>query len=709
MTFLSNNLDSPQKIWDWILSVFQADMSKAMYDTWVKPAQPISFQDAVFTIGCYNQYAADWINSRLRTLIERQLTGVLGQPVKLSVVLLHDLPDEEVDETPGVEKDASGFLDLDDQTTEYQPVYVSLRDAIIQPDRVVKLPVYFLRWLPYVGARTIFEVMGLWQEYYLSSRGKQPNGGEKVATRIENIGQWAGVSRAQLFRDLAPHQPLTWFMNKIETNYETDRSTGRSKKSANKYALYGIPLTPGDAEDLAAFLNRVHIRDRPEQALREAIAAQPKQILQYPFRSPPEDFPKMTPRRITVHEVIREALGHRLNAEQADLADKLADRLLAPGDFLLARWYFLQHWLPLLGPNAAMMILLLRNLCYFNDETGDIREDVWIEGGNTALAARLGIDNPRQIALLFPAALTRGCHKERLTTATNQEMVRRQRIQEWVACFVRRTEYRPNNGDYDWRFHVQRMDPLVPEHEQVKQAAFQLLFSADDQGVLGELYRLLDLHPNGCFETVKNNGMIVLRLSKNGNDCSETLRMVLNDWIETVKMLPNDCFETLLKILKSFKDSQKEKETSPNQDSPRFPEILPAGVGEREHKKRVWELEGLLRRVNSRVRETIITQEKDALALVSWILYGVANLAIQNPLSLAVAKLTDQPELSAGGVFDRLAKLSVVDFAEEYREALTWQGSSNVDWRTAFKGIERERLMLLADLLDLSIDSGEDA
>lgn len=65
MTFLSNNLDSPQKIWNWILSVLQADMSKAMYDTWVKPAQPISFQDAVFTIGCYNQYAADWINSRL--------------------------------------------------------------------------------------------------------------------------------------------------------------------------------------------------------------------------------------------------------------------------------------------------------------------------------------------------------------------------------------------------------------------------------------------------------------------------------------------------------------------------------------------------------------------------------------------------------------------------------------------------------------------
>ena len=50
----------------------------------------------------------------------------------------------------------------------------------------------------------IFEVVGLWQEYYLYSHGKQPKGNEKVATRVERIGQWAGVSRAQLFRDLTP-------------------------------------------------------------------------------------------------------------------------------------------------------------------------------------------------------------------------------------------------------------------------------------------------------------------------------------------------------------------------------------------------------------------------------------------------------------------------------------------------------------------------
>ena len=521
MTFLSGNLDLPQKIWDWMLSTLQPDMSRAMFETWVKPAEPMSFGEGVFTLGCHNQYAIDWLTSRLKTMIERQLSGALGQPVRLTFVLLGSTSfDDDVDDF-NLQNDTAQTIS-DDLQVEYEPVYASLRDALLQPDRVVKMPVYFLRWLPYVGARTIFEVMGLWQEYYLSSRGKQPKGGEKVATRIENVGQWAGVSRAQLFRDLTPGGQLSWFLNKIDTDHERDRGTGRSKKSANKYALYGIPLTPGDAEDLAAYLKRKDIRGNPQQVLREAVAAQPNQILQYPFRAPSENFQNMVPRRITVQDVVREAVGRRLDAELSDLADQLADHLLAPGDFILIRWYFLQNWLPLLGPNAAMMIILLRNLCYFNDETGEIRDEVWVEGGNTALAARLGIDNPRQIALWFPAALERGGHKEVLTQSTSQENARRQRIQELVASFVERTEYRPTSAEYDWHFKVQRMDPLLPEHEQIKRAAFDLLVSAEDEGVVAELFRFLDKLPNDCFETLKNERMIVLRLSKLPNDCSET-------------------------------------------------------------------------------------------------------------------------------------------------------------------------------------------
>ncbi len=72
---------------------------------------------------------------------------------------------------------------------------------------------------------------------------------------------------------------------------------------------------------------------------------------------------------------------------------------------------------------------------------------------------------------------------------------------------------------------------------------------------------------NDCFETVKTEPMVVLRLSDLTNDCSETLKSILNDCLETLDLQANDCFETLLKILKSFKDSLKDKDTSSTQDS----------------------------------------------------------------------------------------------------------------------------------------------
>ena len=705
MTFVSDNFEPPQKIWDWILSNLQQEMSRAWFETWVKPAVPLSFADGVFTLGCHNQYAIDWLNSRLKAMIERQLAGMLSQPVELDIVLLTGVQAEEEGRGDGPEQE------MPDGASDgtYEPVYASLRDMLLQPERVVKMPVYFLRWLPYVGARTIFEVIGLWQEYYLSSRGKQPAGGEKVATRIENVCRWAGVSRAQFFRDFAPGSSLNWFVAKIETDHERDRKTGRSKKSANKYALYGIPLTPGDAEDLTAYLRTKDIQRNPANALREAIAAQPNEILRYPFRAPTENIKELIPRRITVQDVVKSLVGRRLENDVADLADHLSDRLLAQGDFILLSWYFLQNWLPLLGHDAAMLITLLRNQCFFNDETGEIRDTVWIHGGLSNLAARLGIENSRQVTLWFPAAMERGSHKDAVTQATAQENARRQQLQERIAAFVQRSDYRSNGGAYDWCFQVQRIDPLTPEHEQVKQAAFDLLLSADDAAVLDELYSFLDQPANDCFETLKQDGMIVLRLSKTANDCSETLKMVLNDWIETVRTLPNDCFETLLKILRGFKDSQIQKDTPTNQNSSVLLDHLAKQVGDGNVKGSVWNFEDLLRRVNSSNRSALVAQEKSPKAFVSWILYGVANPGVQNPLSLAVARLCDQPGVSAGGVFDRLAGYSPAVFVQLYHRSLTWQGNADPDWKLAFKGIERDRLAQLPDLLNLIIQPGVEA
>jgi hypothetical protein len=704
MAFTENSARSPEQIWSWIQMSLRADMPRANYDTWVHPAQAISFVDDRFVIGCHNDYGLRWLESRLTTTIRRMIECEAGRPVQVEFVLLNQDPFTDKGDEPVPDGDPV----TDHGHFSLEPVYASLRDAIMEPDRVVKMPVYFLRWLPYVGARTVFEVIGLWQEYYLSSHGKQPRGNEKVATRIERVGQWAGVSRAQLFRDLTPGEGLYWFMKKIETDHELDRTTGRSKKSANKYQLYGIPLTPGDAEDLLTFLDQQGIQQDAAGALQTALAVQPSEILQYPFRRHSDSFLKMSPHRISVQDVIRKAVGKKLDAQLADLADQLADRLLAPTDFIIIRWYFLQHWLPKLGHDAAMFILLLRNLCYFNDETGEIRDDVWVKAGYETLADRLGLDNPRQVALWLPPAFARGGQKAERSKSTNQEMARRELLQKHIACFVERLDYRSISQEgYDWHFRVQRYDPLSPEHETVKQAAFRLLSAVENARMLDDLLSLFSDLPNDCFETLKNEPMIVLRRSKLSNDCCETLAPILKDCFETLMDLPDDCFETLLKTLKGFKDSRKERDSITNPDSSK-PEGCPnhqEGVGAVQQGE--WNLERLLARVNAKRRQVLISQEKSAVPFLSWILYGAANPSIQDPLGLAVSKLMDQSGMNAGGAFLRLANLAPEQLIQLIRMEMSMQNPSNRDWRLAMKSIHRERMILLSDLLGIPIEEGE--
>lgn len=706
MALIENSPRSPEQIWSWIQTCLHADMPRSNYESWVQPARAVSFENDRFVIGCCDDYGRRWLESRLTTMIRRMLECEVGRSMQVEFILLDS---ETVLEDDQEAESSEGQGSVAEELT-LEPFYASLRDAILEPDRIVKMPVYFLRWLPYVGARTIFEVVGLWQEYYLSSHGKQPKGNEKVATRIERVGQWAGVSRAQLFRDLTPGAPLYWFMNKIETDHELDRATGRSKKSMNKYLLYGIPLTPGDAEDLSTYLVKNGVKQDAVSALQKAVTAQPVEILRYPFHQPSPTFSQMTPHRISVQEVVREAVGKKLDAQLSDLADQLADRLLAPTDFLMIRWYFLQHWLPKLGHNPAMFILLLRSLCYFNDETGEIRDDVWMTDGYETLAARLGLDNPRQVAQWLPPAIAKAEKKTHRTESTKREMARREQLQDWIACFVKRSDYRQNGrGAYDWHFQVQRYDSLIPEHETVKRAAVELLAAADKAGVLTDLLALQKELTKDCFETLKHEPMIVLRRSNLSNDCCETLEPILNDCFATLQGLPEDCFETLLKTLKSFKDSDQEKDTFTNRDISIHQDDHDVDSGVEVVQNGRWSLEILLEKVSPKRRNTLLDQENSAVPFLSWILYGAANAMIQDPLGLAVSKLTDQPGVGAGGAFDRLAKLPPGQLIQLVQLEQSMRYPSTRDWRMAMKHIRTERVLLLSDLLGLPSVGEEEA
>jgi chromosomal replication initiator protein len=78
-----------QQAWQATLGQLQMEMSKAAYDTWVRNAELVSYEQETFTVGVPNAYARDWLESRLSSTITRQLTGIMGKPQLIRFVVWH--------------------------------------------------------------------------------------------------------------------------------------------------------------------------------------------------------------------------------------------------------------------------------------------------------------------------------------------------------------------------------------------------------------------------------------------------------------------------------------------------------------------------------------------------------------------------------------------------------------------------------------------
>ena len=83
--------------WLAVLGQLQVDMPRSSFDTWVKDAEFVAFEDDTFIIGVNNAYARDWLESRLTSTSIRILTGMMKRSVKLRFVVWQlDAPKEEL-------------------------------------------------------------------------------------------------------------------------------------------------------------------------------------------------------------------------------------------------------------------------------------------------------------------------------------------------------------------------------------------------------------------------------------------------------------------------------------------------------------------------------------------------------------------------------------------------------------------------------------
>lgn len=76
-----------EQAWQAVLGQLQMEMPKAAYETWVRDAEFISYEDGSFIIGCQNAYARDWLQSRLSSTIVRLLTGMMNRAVEVRFIV----------------------------------------------------------------------------------------------------------------------------------------------------------------------------------------------------------------------------------------------------------------------------------------------------------------------------------------------------------------------------------------------------------------------------------------------------------------------------------------------------------------------------------------------------------------------------------------------------------------------------------------------
>jgi len=76
------------QIWQAAQGELQLQMTRATYDTWVKPTTVMSYADGELVIGTPNTYTQEWWQNRLRTTVRRILVGIVGHTIEVRFVVV---------------------------------------------------------------------------------------------------------------------------------------------------------------------------------------------------------------------------------------------------------------------------------------------------------------------------------------------------------------------------------------------------------------------------------------------------------------------------------------------------------------------------------------------------------------------------------------------------------------------------------------------
>ena len=82
-----------EQAWQAVVGQLQMEMPKATFDTWVRDATLLRYEQGTFTIGLQNAYARDWMETRLSATINRSLSGILNREANVNFIVTNSMMD----------------------------------------------------------------------------------------------------------------------------------------------------------------------------------------------------------------------------------------------------------------------------------------------------------------------------------------------------------------------------------------------------------------------------------------------------------------------------------------------------------------------------------------------------------------------------------------------------------------------------------------
>ncbi|MBI9047537.1 MAG: hypothetical protein JEZ06_23840 [Anaerolineaceae bacterium] len=298
---------------------------------------------------------------------------------------------------------------------------------------------------------------------------------------------------------------------------------------------------------------------------------------------------------------------------------QLQEHLMPTNDIILVRHYFAKHWVPKLGFGLAWLITWMRDLVFENEGIVSVSFQ--------ELADLINVNRLRTIRNWF--------------------------AEEDTLQFIVEVNKRKVTSSTQRTFKVRTIEP------------FELVTNAIQESGESVANATQESNESVTNATQESSESVT-------NATQENSESVANATVNLLKDLTKD--KSLLDIKESLTT------TLINESLVNLPSGEKAVVVDDPKKDQSWDLDMLLKhnRVNQKSSKTLVKNNIPGWAFVSWILYGISQSRIDNPVGLAISKLTESP-VGSGGGYDQLAKLGPQELGKLIERGCGWSGDKAWD------------------------------